>query len=63
MSQDLSTTPRRLSKAARWVIGLSCANLVALCVVISALSGLGILVGGDRLDLRTSNAVSDSQSS
>lgn len=33
MSQDDPTTPRRLSKASKWVIGLSCANLLMLCLV------------------------------
>lgn len=40
MSQQLTTTPRRLSRVAKWVIGLSCANLAALCLVSYLIYGV-----------------------
>ena len=33
MSQSPAAAPRRMTRVAKWVVGLSCLNLVALCVV------------------------------
>ena len=40
MSQVPAELPRRMSKSARWVVGLSCLNLAALCVVSYLLYGI-----------------------